>query len=138
MCTDAEEKAGLYWRGKKEDRDARGAASWHQVKRLRISNTLFFTQGIPGGMIPLIISISAVLKKEKGNKRLRWYHAVIELPRWRYGKEPPASVGGIRYVGLISGSGRSPGGGNGNHSSILRSPLPALGEGSVVCYLQPT
>ena len=77
-------------------------------------------------------------EEEKGNKRLRWYHAVVELPRWRYGKESPASVGGIRYVGLIPGSGRSPGGGNGNHSSILRSPLPALGEGSMVCYLQPT
>lgn len=37
----------------------------------------------PRGMIPPTISISAVLKKEKGNKRLRWYHAVVELPRWR-------------------------------------------------------
>ena len=66
MCTDAEEKAGLYWRGRKEDRDARGAASWHQVKRLRISNiealgknlemcfffVLFFLNEFPGDAGP--------------------------------------------------------------------------------------
>lgn len=50
MCTDAKEKAGLYWRDRKEAWDARRAASWHQVKRLRISNTLIFTQGVLGGM----------------------------------------------------------------------------------------
>jgi len=31
----------------------------------------------------------------------------------------PASAGGIRDSGSIPGSGRSPGGGHGNHSSIL-------------------
>ena len=34
-------------------------------------------------------------------------------------KNPPANAGDIRDVGLIRVLGRSPGGGNGNHSSIL-------------------
>ena len=34
-------------------------------------------------------------------------------------KNPPANAGDIRDVGSIPGSGRSPGEGNGNHSSIL-------------------
>ena len=39
-------------------------------------------------------------------------------------KNPPISAGDIRGVGLIPGSGRSPGGGQATHSSILswRSP----------------
>ena len=38
------------------------------------------------------------------------------FPRWPVVKNPPADAGD---VGLIPGSGRFPGGGNGNHSSIL-------------------
>ena len=34
-------------------------------------------------------------------------------------KNPPANSGDVRDLGSISGSGRSPGGGHGNHSSIL-------------------
>ena len=39
-------------------------------------------------------------------------------------KDPPANAGDIRDAGLISGSGRSPGGGNGNplQYSCLKNP----------------
>ena len=39
-------------------------------------------------------------------------------------KNPPANAGDIRDVGLISGAGRSPGGGNGNplQYSFLENP----------------
>ena len=36
----------------------------------------------------------------------------------------PANAGDIRDAGLVPGSGRSPGGGNGNHSSILTWRVP--------------
>ena len=39
-------------------------------------------------------------------------------------KNPPADEGDIRDVGSIPGSGRSPGGGHGNHSSILAWRIP--------------
>ena len=41
------------------------------------------------------------------------------------GKNPPANAGDIRDVGLILGSGRSPGGGYGNplHYSFLENPM---------------
>ena len=39
-------------------------------------------------------------------------------------KNSPASVGDIRDAGLIPGSGRSPGGGRGNHSKILDWRIP--------------
>ena len=38
------------------------------------------------------------------------------FPGGTSGKEPPASAGDSRDVGLIPGSGRSPGEGNGTHS----------------------
>ena len=38
-------------------------------------------------------------------------------------KIPSASAGGIRDSGSVSGSGRSPGGGHANHSSILASRI---------------
>ena len=41
-----------------------------------------------------------------------------KLPRWLSGKEPLASSGHSRE-GSVPGSGKSPGEGNGNHSSIL-------------------
>ena len=44
------------------------------------------------------------------------------LPRWLCGKNPPVNAGD---VGLIPGSRRSPGGGNGNplEFSCLKNPL---------------
>ena len=39
-------------------------------------------------------------------------------------KNPPANAGGIKDVGLIPGLGRSLGGGNGTHSSILAWRIP--------------
>ena len=36
----------------------------------------------------------------------------------------PANVGDVRDVSSIPGLGRSPGGGNGNHSSILAWRIP--------------
>ena len=39
-------------------------------------------------------------------------------------KNPHANAGDIRDVGLIPGSGRSPGGGHGNHSSVLAWRIP--------------
>ena len=48
-------------------------------------------------------------------------------------KNPPASAGDMREVGLIPGSGRSPGGGHGNplQYSCLENPL---GQRSLVGY----
>ena len=39
-------------------------------------------------------------------------------------KNPPANPGDARDMGLIPGSGGSPGGGNGPHSSILAWEIP--------------
>ena len=39
-------------------------------------------------------------------------------------KNPPANAGDIRNLGLIPGSGRSPGGGIETHSSILARRIP--------------
>ena len=39
-------------------------------------------------------------------------------------KNLPANVGDVRDASSIPGSGRSPGGGNGNHSSILACRIP--------------
>ena len=39
-------------------------------------------------------------------------------------KNPPATSGESGDLGLIPGSGRSPGVGNGNHSSILAWKIP--------------
>ena len=43
------------------------------------------------------------------------------LPRWLSGKESACNAGD---VGLIPGSGRSPGEGNGNHANILAWEIP--------------
>ena len=47
------------------------------------------------------------------------------LPRWLSGKESPASGRDTGDIGLIPGSGRSPGGGNGNplQYSCLGNPM---------------
>ena len=42
----------------------------------------------------------------------------------------PANAGDIRVLGLISGSGRSPGGGHGTHSSVLAWRVPWTEEPS--------
>ena len=39
---------------------------------------------------------------------------ILWLPRWLSGKESTCNAGDARNVGAIPGSGRSPGGGNGN------------------------
>ena len=43
-------------------------------------------------------------------------------------KNPPARAGDRRDTGSISGSGRSPGGGHGNHSSVLAWRIPRTEE----------
>ena len=46
-------------------------------------------------------------------------------------KNPPASAGDLGGMGCISGSKRSPGGGNGNHSSILTCKTPTREPGGL-------
>ena len=43
-------------------------------------------------------------------------------------KNPPASARDLRDAGSIPGLGRSPGGGHGNHSSILAWRIPWIKE----------
>ena len=50
-------------------------------------------------------------------------------------KNPPANAGDLRDVGLVPASGRSPGGGHDNHSSILDWRIPRTEEPGA---LQPT
>ena len=59
------------------------------------------------------------------------------LPKGTSGKDLPASAGDVRGEGLVPGSGRSPGGGNGNplQYSCLENPkdrepdgLPSMGS----------
>ena len=49
------------------------------------------------------------------------------------GKNLPANAGDLRGSGLIPGSGRSPGRGNGNHSSVLVWRIPWTGEPGGLC-----
>ena len=49
---------------------------------------------------------------------------VIGLPRWLMGKESTCHAEGTGDMGLITGWGRSPGEGHGNHSSILAWRIP--------------
>ena len=53
------------------------------------------------------------------------FHYGLELPRWCSGKESVCQHGDTRDEGLIHGSGRSPGGGNGNplQYSYLENPM---------------
>ena len=60
--------------------------------------------------------------------RLRYYlgsHEPKGLPRWLSSQEPACSVGTIRDLGSIPGSGGSPGGGHGNllQFSCLENPM---------------
>ena len=50
--------------------------------------------------------------------------AKMGLPRWLSGKNPPANAGDAGDTGSIPGLGKSPGVGNGNHSSILAWKIP--------------
>ena len=43
-------------------------------------------------------------------------------------KNPPANAGDVRDMGSVPGSGRSPGEGNGSHSSILAWRIPRTQE----------
>ena len=46
------------------------------------------------------------------------------LPQWLSGKESTCDAEDAGGLGLIPGSGRSPGGGHGNHSSIVAWVIP--------------
>ena len=50
-------------------------------------------------------------------------------------KNPPSSAGDIRDAGSVTGSGRSPGGGNGNpfHYSCLENPMDRGGWRAAIC-----
>ena len=50
---------------------------------------------------------------------------ILGLPRWLSGKNLPVRAGDARDMGWIPGSGRSPGGGNGNplQYSCLGNPM---------------
>ena len=69
-------------------------------------------------------------KREKRERRGRNYRGPRKPTLWAYHmvlvvKNPPASAGDIRDMGLIPGSGRSPGAGNGNplKNSCLESSM---------------
>ena len=53
------------------------------------------------------------------------YHFSKGLPQWLSGKEPTRNTGDIGDMDSIPGSGRSPGGGNGNplQYSCLENPM---------------
>ena len=56
------------------------------------------------------------------------------LPWWLSSKESACNAGAAGHTGLISGLGRFPGVGNGNHSGILAWRIP--GQRSLVgCHL---
>ena len=48
----------------------------------------------------------------------------LGVPQWFSGKESACSAGATGDVGLIPGSGRSPGGGMATHPSILAWRIP--------------
>ena len=50
-------------------------------------------------------------------------------------KNPPANAGDTRDVGLIPGSGRSPGGGMAMHAGILAWRIPWTGEPDRLQYI---
>ena len=51
-----------------------------------------------------------------------------DFPAGAVVKNPPANAGDARDAGSIPGWGRSPGGGHGNHSSILAWKIPSAEE----------
>ena len=59
------------------------------------------------------------------NLKAQNYMTLWEVPGGSDGKEPACNTGD---PGLISGLGRSPGEGNGTHSSILAWRIPWTGE----------
>ena len=74
---------------------------------LSLVGRCYFLVKIPNQEVSMAISVS-----------LGWFmdQKMGGLPRWLNGKESACQA---VNVGLIPGLGRSPGGGNGNHSSIL-------------------
>ena len=56
------------------------------------------------------------------------------FPGGASGKEPASSAGDIREVGLILGSGRSPGGGHGNLLQPVFLPEESHGQRSLAGY----
>ena len=63
-----------------------------------------------------------IFPKPLKNKRTK---AELELPQWLSSKESACSSGAAGDTGSIRGSGRSPGGGNGNllQYSCLENPM---------------
>ena len=51
-------------------------------------------------------------------------YGIVGLPRWLRGKESACSAEATGEVGSIPGSGRSPGGGQGNPLHILAWRIP--------------
>ena len=51
-------------------------------------------------------------------------YGIVGLPRWLRGKESACNAGATGEVGSIPGSGRSPGGGQGNPLHILAWRIP--------------
>ena len=70
------------------------------------------------------------MKNRRGNRFLKAYRSSFERKYANSAqvalmvKNPLANVGDIRDAGFIPGSGRSPAGGHGNHSSILAWRIP--------------
>ena len=62
----------------------------------------------------LLFSSSAVSDSLQPHRLQHWASQVAVVV-----KNPPANTGDIGEAGSIPGSGRSPGGGHGNHSTIL-------------------
>ena len=65
-------------------------------------------------------------RHKEGNLTLRWdlRRMALTAEVALVVKDPPASAGDTRDTSLIPGLGRSPGGGHGNHSSILAWRIP--------------
>ena len=66
------------------------------------------------------------------------HHSQMGLPRWSVVKNLPANAEGTRDSGLMSGLGRSPGGGNSNplQYSCLNPMDSGVGQWSLTGYSQ--
>ena len=97
--------------------------------RLGSSNVSFSREGAEGGETPHPWRLPCFTQAPAGPN---WFHQQIRTqaldvttPPETSLKNPPARAGDIKETGLIPGSGRSPGGGNGNplQYSRLENPL---------------
>ena len=69
--------------------------------------------------------VACTIKHTYGKQIFIYLISINGLPSYSVLKNLPANAGDAGDTGSISGSGRSPGGGNGNHSSILAGKIPA-------------